>query len=277
MNDAKMSLIPAILILLLLSACASNPTESDRLQQAQQAVSEVENDPDVARYAPIALREAQETLEEANRHAREGEKAPVVDHYAYLALKRAQIAHSQARRESLLRASEESEQERTRILLDSREQAIADAKRALKEAQDQLAELQPKQTERGLMLTLGEVLFSFDSAELRSGTERSLGRLADYLNAHSEQKILIEGHTDSTGSADYNLGLSERRADAVTQALVQRGVDASRIRSMGLGEDYPVADNGTSAGRSENRRVEVIIAEGDTPQTRKEMQQAGRE
>jgi len=273
MKRSLYTLLP-ISLFLLLGACASQPTKSDRLEQAQQAVSEVENDPDVARYAPIALREAQETLQQANQHARDGETGEIVDHYAYLALRRAQIAHSQARRESLLKLADDSEQERTRILLESRDRAIADANRALREAQEQLAELQPKQTERGLMLTLGEVLFAFDSAELRAGTERSLSRLADYLKAHPDQQILIEGHTDSTGNADYNQHLSERRANAVTRALVQRGVDTSRIRTEGLGEDYPVADNGTAAGRSENRRVEVIISQDQVPQSRREMQRA---
>jgi outer membrane protein OmpA-like peptidoglycan-associated protein len=277
MKRSTLTLAPVALLLLLLGACASNPTQSDTLQQAQQAVSDVENDPNVARYAPIALREAQETLQQANRHARDGDKAPVVEHYAYLALKRAQIAHSQARRESLLQTSENAEQERTRILLESRDRAIADANQALKEAQDQLAELQPKQTERGLMLTLGEVLFSFDSAKLRAGNERSLNRLADYLKAHPDQQILIEGHTDSTGDAAYNERLSEQRAEAVTRALVQRGVDSSRIRTTGLGENYPVADNATPTGRSENRRVEVVIAQDKTPQSRQEMQQATRQ
>lgn len=261
------NLILLPLLLLLLSACATQPTQSDTLQQAQQAVDEAESTPTVAQYAPVALRDAQETLRQTNQLAREGAEQVEVDHYAYLALRRAQIAQAQAQREVLAQSSENIEQQRAKIRLEAREQALA-------EAQQQLADLQPRQTDRGLVFTLGEVLFPFDSAELQAGSQRSLDRLAQYLQAHPGHNVLIEGHTDSIGDTSYNQDLSERRAETVSQALRQRGVDPSRVRIAGLGENFPVADNSTQAGRSENRRVEVVVAQGQMPQSQQEMQQA---
>ncbi|NLO78803.1 MAG: OmpA family protein [Xanthomonadaceae bacterium] len=273
-----------VLIMLLLGACATQqPTESNMLAQARQAVDEIENNPDVVRHAPVALREAQESLRQAEQSAQQGDDPRATDHYAYLALKRAQTAQAQARREVLAQSVREAEQERARIQLEARERAVARAQReaeesrqALEEAQRQLADLQPQQTERGIVLTLGEVLFPFDSAELQPGAHRALDRLASYLQAHPDHNILVEGHTDATGDADYNQRLSERRAETVYRALVQRGVDPSRLRIAGLGKDFPVADNSTPSGRSQNRRVEVVVAEGNTPPTRREMQQATR-
>ncbi|HEX5514806.1 MAG TPA: OmpA family protein [Gammaproteobacteria bacterium] len=275
----SLALVP--LLLLLLSACAPQPTKSDTLQQAQQAVGEAESNAAVSRYAPVALRDAQETLRHANRLAQESADKQDVDHYAYLALKRAQIAQAQARREVLAQSLQNAEQQRAQIQLEARDRALEQArqeaeasKKALEEAQRELADLRPKQTERGLVLTLGEVLFPFDSAELQAGSQRALDRLARYLQANPGNNILIEGHTDSTGDAAYNQRLSERRAEAVARALAQRGVDSSRIRAAGLGENFPVADNKTAAGRSENRRVEVVVAQNKMPQSRQEMQQA---
>ena len=282
-----------IVPLLLLGACTTMQTTSDDLERARQVVNEAENTPAVARHAPLALRDAQQSLRQAEQLARQGADQQAVNHHAYLAERRAHIAQAQARREVLARSTEDMERQRAEAVLQDRERAIAEARQeaeqaqaeaerlrqnaeesqqALKDAQSQLADLQPQQTERGIVLTLGEVLFPFDSADLQAGDRRSLDRLAQFLQAHPEQNILIEGHTDSVGDAAYNAQLSEQRANAVYQALTQRGVDPARIRMVGLGEDFPVADNGTREGRAENRRVEVIIAQGTMPQSRQEQQ-----
>lgn len=280
MKPLKYLLTP--LILLFLSACATHQgASSEALDQARQAVSEVEDNPAVVRYAPVALREAQESLQQAERSAQQGKDPAATEHLAYLAQKRAQIAQTQARREVLAHSTQNIEQQRAQIQLEARERAVEQARReteearqALEEAQRKLADLQPQQTERGLVLTLGEVLFPFDSADLQAGDQRALDRLAQYLQAHPNHNILIEGHTDSVGDEGYNQRLSERRAEAIYRALVQRGVDPARLRAAGLGEDFPIADNSTASGRSQNRRVEVIVAQGETPRTRQEMQQA---
>lgn len=129
----------------------------------------------------------------------------------------------------------------------------------------QLAALQATQTDRGMLVTLGDVLFEFNRAEVKPGAQASLRKLADFLAQHPTRQILIEGHTDSIGSAEANNLLSRRRADAVDNALVAMGMAARRATPVGYGEDYPIADNSTDTNRALNRRVEVYIAENDQP------------
>ncbi len=127
----------------------------------------------------------------------------------------------------------------------------------------QITELEATKSERGLVITLGDVLFDINKSELRSGAEYTIGKLAAFLAEYPTRNLLIEGFTDSTGTAEYNQGLSERRADAVRNILVNRGIDSRRIMTRGCGVDFPVANNQTAEGRQRNRRVEVIISDGD--------------
>ena len=110
-------------------------------------------------------------------------------------------------------------------------------------------------------MTLGDILFDFDEAELTPGGELQVARLADALRQMPERNVLIEGHTDSSGSDSYNLELSQRRANAVEELLIIQGVDPTRILTRGYGEQYPVVANDSAAGRQQNRRVEVVILE----------------
>lgn len=144
----------------------------------------------------------------------------------------------------------------------SAEIAREDATRArsqLDELRSKLTELQTKKTERGLIVTLGDVLFEVDKADLKPGTMRSLNQLATGLRDDPNARIRIEGHTDSTGSRAHNMELSSQRAESVKTYLVSNGVDATRITTQGMGPDYAVASNNTAAGRQQNRRVEVVI------------------
>lgn len=129
--------------------------------------------------------------------------------------------------------------------------------------EDRLTRLGAKVTATEITIRLpGSILFDFDSAELRADAERTLEELAQLLVAYAPRPVRVEGHTDSIASDAYNLKLSEKRALAVVQWLVQHGVTANRLQSAGLGESQPSADNATAAGRQQNRRVEVIIAKG---------------
>ena len=136
--------------------------------------------------------------------------------------------------------------------------AAQDRVRAL---EAQLRELEAQQTERGLLVTLGDVLFAFNKAELSAQAGPRLDKLANFLKQFPDRKLLIEGYTDSVGSDSYNQDLSDRRAQAVRDALVQRGVDTSRITARGYGKAHPVADNASPEGRAMNRRVEIVIAD----------------
>lgn len=111
-----------------------------------------------------------------------------------------------------------------------------------------------------LAITLkGDVGFDLDSDVVRPGLYNELDRIAQIMVKYPQTSILVEGHTDSTGSETYNQQLSERRASSVTSLLVQRGVDAQRINIIGYGESQPVATNDTPEGRQMNRRVEIRI------------------
>ena len=127
--------------------------------------------------------------------------------------------------------------------------------------QAELDALKAKPTERGLVLTLGDVLFDTGKAELNSGASRKLDQLVQFLNDQPNRNVEIDGFTDSVGSDAYNLDLSQRRADAVRSALIGRGIAAARIGSKGYGENYPVASNNEASGRQLNRRVEVVIGD----------------
>ncbi|MFW6373681.1 MAG: OmpA family protein [Thermodesulfobacteriota bacterium] len=125
----------------------------------------------------------------------------------------------------------------------------------------QMAELEAEKTERGLVLTLGDVLFETGKADLMPGAMRSIDKLARFLQENPEREVLVEGHTDSVGSESYNLNLSQRRAESAATALTARGIGADRITTRGYGEAYPEASNATQAGRQQNRRVEIVILE----------------
>lgn len=136
----------------------------------------------------------------------------------------------------------------------------AEAQKNSQDLQRQIDGLQAKATDRGLVVTLGDVLFATNTSTLNSSTDGHLAKLAAFLNKYPERTSLIEGHTDSMGSDDYNQGLSQRRADAVKSYLVNQGIDASRLTSTGKGESDPVGNNASTSGRQQNRRVEVIIS-----------------
>lgn len=162
------------------------------------------------------------------------------------------------RAEQAQREAQKAQQEAEQARLEA-EQALARAR----ELAERVAELEAQQTERGLVLTLGDVLFDVGQANLKAGGVRAVEQLATFLNEYPERNVLIEGHTDNTGSVELNERLSLRRADAVRFALIERGINVNRIRTAGYGESYPVASNGTSAGRQANRRVEVVISKSD--------------
>lgn len=273
---------------LLLGACAMQEERPGALEQARQAVESAEQSVAVSRHAPVELNEAQKALQRAQRLWEEGADAERIEHQAFIAERRAEIAEARARRalaqEAIAQAGEQRRQAQVaarerelsaaqREAQQAREEA-AELRRQAQEAQNQLAELEPEQTERGIVLTLDEVLFDFDAATLKPGNVREIDRLAQFLEANPDYQILIEGHTDAVGDAAYNRQLSERRAEAVRQALAQRGISRDRVRSAGLGEDFPVASNETDQGRLQNRRVEVVIAQDQPPPSRREAQMA---
>ena len=136
-----------------------------------------------------------------------------------------------------------------------------------KQAEELRADLEGAEVERvgeGIKITFDSgLLFALDSYALKPETRSNLNELAETLNKYENTNILIEGHTDATGSDSYNQTLSEQRASSVSSYLAQQDVQNSRLTTMGYGEDQPIADNSTSTGRAQNRRVEVAIFAND--------------
>ena len=135
------------------------------------------------------------------------------------------------------------------------------AQERVRQLEAQLKDIEGKQTERGLLVTLGDVLFAFNKAELTAQAGPRLDKLASFLRQFPQRKLLVEGYTDAVGADAYNMELSERRAETIREALVARGVDTTRVVTKGYGKAYPVADNSSTDGRAVNRRVEVVIAD----------------
>jgi len=129
------------------------------------------------------------------------------------------------------------------------------------ELYDRLLDLGAAKSEQGLRLSLPqeELVFRFGATDLPQGEMPSLDEIADLLADHPEWSALVEGHTDSAGPAATNLALSQERADAVRQALIDRGVAAERVTAEGIGEARPIATNATGEGRRQNRRVEIYL------------------
>src|SRR5262245_38622963 len=123
----------------------------------------------------------------------------------------------------------------------------------------ELANLKAQQTDRGMVLTVGDVLFAPGKADIGAGAQRSIDKLAEFLKAYPKRNVLIEGHTDNLGDEAFNVKLSQQRADAVRDLLVARGISPQRIQTKGYGPKFPVVDNDSAAGRQQNRRVEVLV------------------
>lgn len=144
------------------------------------------------------------------------------------------------------------------------ERAQAELAQLLKD----LSELQGQLTERGIVLTIGDVLFATGKSDLNASAQRSMDKIADFLLANQNRNLLVEGYTDSDGSDEYNQGLSEKRAASVKSALVQRGIASERIVTIGYSKKFPLASNETAMGKQQNRRVEAIILnEGILPES----------
>ncbi len=241
-------------------AAQARQSAAEALAQRERALQEAADAQklrDEAQLAQALAMDSQysaETAAEAARTDAENARLAAADETekARLARTEAEVARTETENARLTAADEAEKARLARI--------EAEAARAeMASMRGRLSELEAKQTERGLLITLGDVLFEFNKSELKTGGQRNLQPLADVLKERTNQLVIIEGHTDSIGNHAYNMNLSEQRAEAVEQYLVAQGVAVSRIDVKGLGPDFPVADNASSEGRQLNRRVEVIL------------------
>lgn len=265
-----------VLSSLLLSACAMAPETPPAALDVRQKLTELQRNPEMVTNARIELRDAQAAVELAEQPL-DKDEAALAEHRVYMADRMVEIARATATARQMEVERERMGEDRDAARLAARtleaDTARADANsarssemaaaamsaKAAAEMQRQIDELEAEATERGLVLTLGDVLFATGSADLQSGSNRNLGKLVDFLNAYPERSVLIEGHTDNVGSAQFNQTLSLKRADSVRRYLTDHGVQSRRLSVSGLGLERPVAGNESAMGRQQNRRVEVII------------------
>jgi outer membrane protein OmpA-like peptidoglycan-associated protein len=265
-----------------LAACATPPQRSEQVEQARAEIQTLSQDPLAQQAAGTDLQNARKSLQDAEMALQQKQPPAVVDHFAYIAKRHAEAGEARVSEAHARQEVAQSQEERNRILADARQRQLTNAQSAaelakaqadsakgdalaaqqqLAAAQQQLADLQAKKTDRGVVVTLGDVLFDTAQATLKPGADLALNRLATYMSNNPDTKIIIEGHTDSRGSDGYNDALSERRANAVATALESRGIQASQIQPRGLGKSYPVASNDTPEGRQRNRRVEIVFSD----------------
>ena len=215
---------------------------------------------------------AQKRTQEARIAQKEAENARLLAmaeaERAAKAKKEAEEARSLAAAETERAARAKGEAEQARMAARAEAERAAKAKAEADQLTKELSDLKAKQTERGIILTLGDVLFATGKADLSPEAMRSVDKLVEFLKKYTNRNVLIEGHTDSVGSDEFNLTLSQKRADSLKEALTGKGVEEKRITTVGYGKKYPVASNDTAAGKQQNRRVEVsILNEGVKPET----------
>jgi outer membrane protein OmpA-like peptidoglycan-associated protein len=247
-------LITVVGLAALLAACASAPQRNDQLEQARAQVQALSADPLAQQAAGNDLEAARASLNQADTALQQKKPPQEVDQLAYLALRHAQAGEARVAEAGARQEVAGAQQGRNRILLQTRERELANARQ-------EIQDLQAKQTDRGLIMTLSDVLFDTAKATLKPGADRDLDRLAKALKDNPNTRVKIEGYTDSVGSDSYNQTLSEHRADAVAKALRMRGVPDSQLQAEGLGKEFPVASNNSPEGRQQNRRVEIVFSD----------------
>jgi outer membrane protein OmpA-like peptidoglycan-associated protein len=258
-------LIAAMAIAMTFAGCAATPTTNPALESARAAVRTAEADPNVGKYAALDLQAAKTELQEAESAAMKHDEAAIAQP-AYLAAQTARLAQIKASAKADDARVAAGQTERDRIQLSARTAEVDSAKLARDQAtqkasalQSEVDALNAKPTDRGLVLTLGDVLFDTGRADLNPGASRNLDKLVQFLTEHDDRRVEIDGYTDSVGTDSFNVDLSQRRADTVKAVLVSRGIDSSRIVSRGYGKDFQVASNSDAGGRQLNRRVEIVI------------------
>jgi outer membrane protein OmpA-like peptidoglycan-associated protein len=293
------TLLSLSLSVALLAGCATMPTSPDGAAAVRQQLSQLQADSQLALLAPLAIEDAahavalaeqpeKNTALATHRVTMAERKVAIASAQAktrQLELQRAELSQQRdavqlnartleanlARADASSARTDTARANRQAMLATSREHAaLSDARSAHQQADEaqaqaarlrtEMAELNARETDRGVIVTLGDVLFDTGKASLKTGSSHHLDKLARFLNNYPQRSAQIEGHTDDVGSDASNMLLSQRRADTVKAFLVAQGVAGSRLGATGKGEAIPLATNVSAGGRAQNRRVEVIIA-----------------
>lgn len=248
-------------LIVLLGGCAASSEKTSMVEEARNSFQNMAQS-DAQRYAPVEYQKAEEALNELNRLLEEGADQPLIEHQAYITNKRVDIAQETADMKKAENYISQAESRRQEILLSQRDRQTQEALQRAEQLESELDNLKTEQTDRGIVLTLDTIVFDVNEATLNPGANMVLDEVAGFLREYENRTLVIEGFTDSSGEASYNEELSQRRAESVKQALVSRGIDENRIETRGYGERFPVATNNTNVGRQLNRRVEIVISNG---------------
>lgn len=274
-----------------ISGCATmqEPTKETIALQNQYMMAEQQSY--VEKYAPLEFEDAKKMIEKTKKMEKSGKSEELIEHQRYLAQKKLDTAIELAKEKRAQERVDNAALNRKDVLLAAKSKELNEAQdeaqrmskraklaeREAEEARERAKEMSAKakkmaatltdisatDTERGLVITMGSILFELNESELKSSSKNTVAKIADFLNQYPERDVLVEGFTDSTGSSDYNQTLSDKRAKAVTALLAGNGIDQNRLNAVGYGESYPAATNDTSLGRQKNRRVEIVVAHTD--------------
>lgn len=298
MNKNNLRTLPLIgaAVLIALAGCSSLQADNAELMQARSDYRMADSNPQVRQLAPVELKLAGDALMKADKAAADREKPAEVTHLAYLAKQQTAVAQqiSQQKAAELAVAAAAADRDKARLAARTNEadaakmaadaalrqseeakrqaemaqrqaaasnQAASDAQARNAQLESMLADMNAKKTERGMVVTIGDVLFDTNQAQLKPGGLRNIEKLSGFLKQYPQRTALVEGFTDSVGSDATNKALSSRRAEAVRSALVEMGVARERISTQGYGEAFPVAGNDSNSGRQLNRRVEVLLSD----------------
>ncbi len=279
--------------ILLAAACATAPVKPQGAADARVKLTQLQSDPNLASRAAAAIKDADAAVQTAEQPEANKELAA---HRVYLAdrkvdtakalaetrfaedqraelsaqrdsarlaarTREADTAKNQAATARAEGAEQKAAADQARLDATSAQVAAASSEQQAAELQRQIDVLHAKPTDRGLVLTLGDVLFTTGRADLKPGATGNLNKLVAFLEKYPDRSAAIQGFTDSVGGEDSNQRLSERRADSVKSYLTRQGIDSMRLSASGKGQSDPVADNDSAAGRQQNRRVEVVISD----------------
>ncbi|MBK8817273.1 MAG: OmpA family protein [Methylococcaceae bacterium] len=254
-----------IVAIAIFSGCSS-VTQNPSLAEAHSLYNSARTEPDISNQAALELKEAGDTLTKADNAFNDSESVENVNHLAYLAKQKIIVAQETAKRKTAELAVTNAGAARNEVRLEARTAEADAAKAQVARDQQMIAELlalNAQKTDRGMVITLGDVLFNTDEAQLKPDGLRNVQKLGDFLIKYPQDKVSVEGHTDSVGSNSYNQELSDRRAYSVKTVLTDMGISSDRVATHGYGEKFPVASNNNAESRQLNRRVEIILSDAD--------------
>lgn len=270
-QNRSSGIILVALATILVYGCATEPKNIQSVDAARSAYQQASQNKDVQNNASVALYEAEKQLQKLNSAVAQGADTEELNHLAYLVEQKVNIAKANAQKQLASKQIDQLNEQRAQIHIDMRNAEAQQARQRAASLEQQLAQIKSAKMHeeaRGTVLTLGDVFFDTGKATLKRGSEQNLDELALFLKNNPQRNVVIEGYTDSTGSAALNQQLSAARARAVIDYLSRQGITRDRLASYGYGESYPVATNTTAAGRQLNRRVEIVVLNnGETAST----------